>query len=162
MQGTGQAHHGLQTFDLRVQTLEPRSPTLDIAHHISRSPFTDQTLQPISHISSFTDQNSHLTHHTSDDSPNASPLKSQASRLAPDTSNLHITSLTLHLIPHCELFTPHNHVHPHTSQLTLRTSVWSIGLSVSGWALAVHSALRAFPLLFGGDPIEPLLLKQFR
>ena len=92
MQGTGQAHHGLQTFDLRVQTLEPRSPTLDIAHHISRSPFTDQTLQPISHISSFTDQNSHLTHHTSDDSPNASPLKSQASRLTPDTS----TSLLSH------------------------------------------------------------------
>ena len=132
MQGTGQAHHGLQTFDLRVQTLEPRSPTLDIAHHISRSPFTDQTLQPISHISSFTDQNSHLTHHTSDDSPNASPLKSQASRLAPDTSNLHITSLTLHLIPHCELFTPHNSLPP--SHLSAhRAHLWLVYRTIGLW-----------------------------
>ena len=135
MQGTGQAHHGLQTFDLRDQTLEPRSPTLDIAHHISRSPFTDQTLQPISHISSFTDQNSHLTHHTSDDSPNASPLKSQASRLAPDTSNLHITFLTLHLIPHCELFAPHNS--PPPPHLTAHLAhLWVVYRTIGLWLVS--------------------------
>ena len=109
--------------------MDPRSQNLNIAHPTScASPhpslLATQTLHPTSHVSPFTDQDSHLTHHASDDPPFASFLASQASRLTPDTSNLHITPYTSHLTPHSALFTPHTSPPPphrtaHLAHLTV-------------------------------------------
>ena len=109
--------------------MDPRSQNLNIAHPTScpsphPSLLATQTLHPTSHVSPLTDQNSHLTHQASDDPPFASFLASQASRLTPDTSNLHITPYTSHLTPHSALFTPHTsppppHLTAHLAHLTV-------------------------------------------